>query len=1283
MVSGTTTLTLYENVVNGLNAASVWPDFIGTGLASGDIAEASDKILFILRTNNMQEVRVAGYQDTTVNIELRLEDENMLTIFSIYAKNNDITSSDNTSFVFVEDVSGGDVVTIPTLDFDDPALPYTADIGITFGATAINTLDKVSITTGNGNINNAFHLANVNALVVSGTTTLTLYENVVNALYAAPSVWPDFIGTGLASGDIAEASAKILFILRTDDTQEVRVAGYQDTTVDIELRLENEGMLTTFSIYAKHATIGNSANTSFVFVEDVSDGDVKIIPTLRFTDQDAYPGTNPTLAGRDKVSISGNTRIVGSSIANVNAIEFASSITTVTTLAIDDAEISALTPASPNPWPTLHANIDATDDILFVLRGNNTNHKIQVTGLMKATPTLLGRVDDETSLTTFNIYSTDGGIVTGTANEEFLFVEVVSSDDGVSSPATLTITNHITGSNAYDGSANVSGGSAMVDMVDISSSSSEVVFNGDHFDEGTQDVEIINLATAPSGGVTLVVTATEIDKMATNAISGLHTDIDTTSDRVLIVLRDASNQGLSIPGLEDTGETVYRAINGVVRALRVYSENEAIADNGNDAFLLVEELDGETGTSTTQPLTVTDVTMGEDLVAYTGSTVTGTAGQIDTVVPGMSATLDVDGTHFTNVEGLNLGGHGGITVTIAKADVDALDEAAGTAGLNFNVLVFDDGMSYISATAKVMLILRDNVKNQQVHIETGLVNINKKISVLIGGEEVTFSVYSEDTVNLTSNTTFLLVQDVDASDAGVFILTTLPFTHTRTTYTGMTTGATNMTTDMVSVSSGGTPMATDLTNTNGIDMTGAGTLTLYEQRLTSATAVPTALQTALNKAIPGGVVGSTDKVLIVQRDMADEKVRLVDLRDTGDANDIRAKIKIGMADATAVKSFSVYTQNRDITASANAVFVLVEDVANTPVSVVPTINAITFRANDTGATAGALDGLNIATDTTPAIGALDNINAIDITAANTTVTLNETTLDDIDPASAGVWPDFHESIDEDSDIIFFIIRNMTSEKLDLYGLTQLDGEDATMEVRTGGTNTTTISTFSVYSQNPDIADANNDVFVFVQHFTGSTPLDGTRSIHTLTLTALQDALGNDVTYTGSTISTSGTSGTINTVKATLSATPLTLDAAHLTNIEGLDLSGQTGSAPLVVSKEAINGLDETAGDLGLDALPYIGEDDKVLLILRDNVSNQLVRAMEFIDRGRSLNISIGGTLHTFRLYSSIVGENRVFLLVEGVGGDFAGVTTVQTLTHTNIGTYIGGSNDSVQSYFYS
>ena len=124
----TATVTLYSWVVNGVTAipAALLP--LPLNIDTGD------KALFVLRDTATETVRLAGFVDTTRVMAARID--GTIESFSVYSGGGTLDDSE-TIFVLVQQESGADGVSIiPTLDFDEDSLTYTAGTAISSTSTA-------------------------------------------------------------------------------------------------------------------------------------------------------------------------------------------------------------------------------------------------------------------------------------------------------------------------------------------------------------------------------------------------------------------------------------------------------------------------------------------------------------------------------------------------------------------------------------------------------------------------------------------------------------------------------------------------------------------------------------------------------------------------------------------------------------------------------------------------------------------------------------------------------------------------------------------------------------------------------------------------------------------------------------------------------------------------------------------------------------------------------------------------------------------------------------------
>ena len=1235
-VTGSTTLTVTSPVLDGLAAATAgsWPTHLHPHIDEVG-ATTNDRILFVLRADNTQKVRVSGLVLTVSEMKVRTKlggGNFIIKSFEVYSSNaGGITASDsNNLFLFVEKVDMGPVTIIPTLDFEEDSLTYTGT-AISSTNTDAGTLDKVGITsTADGNINNASHFPDVNALVVSGTTTLTLYENVVNALNDAhDDLLPDFISTGLATDDIDEDTDKILFILRTDDMQEVRVAGYQDTTVDIELRLENEAMLTTFSIYAKHATIGNSANTSFVFVEDVASGPVSIIPTLgTFEDRGVFPGTDEGTSTRDSATInSDDTPTIDELDDGLNAIV----IMGTATVTLRETVLDDMLAADSAIWPDFIATglvtnniVETSDKILFVFRDTA---EIRLTGLVKAMNILIRTGgSSSTTIETFSIYS-QNATIGDSGNDVFLFVEQDSGgDDGVAIATELTI-NDI----AYDAINAITGSASALDVADVPTTgvAGGFTFNATHFN----DVDGVNLANSDVA-ITLRVSNTQIDSLTHTAsaagLDALHTGIDGT-DKVLLVLRDDNNQTVQVSsGLMDTGEIVYGVISDVTRSFRVYGENATIM-SGDTAFLLVEIVGTSDDVST---ITVKDLTITTPTAAYSGSgDIAGTATNLDvanvptTGVTGGILTFEADHFKANAVDGVDLSvSTKPIAMVVTATEMGDLDDDA--SGVTNGDSLDELHAEIATSGEQALLVLRDaseqRVYVDGLHLRPG--NVYAEIDNLIR----VFKVYSN--MNDATGTDFLIVEVVGGSDGVSTIqsITINSITGTGAPYADAnapdgTDGSSTNTLDEIDLDTTAdrTYTSAHLTSIEALDMsaaTGTLQLTVAATALDGATYQNTSanIVTATGSLAMDYQIASGDKVLFILRDASTEYVH-ADGFTTADGAVIPIKVGSNIID------FSVY---KDGDSSA---FLLIQQDSSGSDGVIQTVasvlkndktntyTGVTYTA--TGGTTPSTANVDIAKVTSSVgvaaahfSGATNKMDGFDLSgngAKVMTLTLPIAQVVNVGwPARPSGLPSLHPAIDG-TDKVAFVLRDNATQAVSVTG-----GNDTGVILRIKVASSD-FRDFRVYSQNAAIANTGNTAFVLVQEAED---------------TSLSAPQGCSTTYGGSSPSSpTCASNAAMMDRVNVSATT-TVGNNHLDGVEIVKMTSTSSTALTITAANILtfNPLHAEVRDL----YGPIAATDHAIIVLRASAKHRVIHT-NLSDTGDNVKFKIGsGSLTTFSVYTN-------------------------------------------------
>ena len=629
-------------------------------------------------------------------------------------------------------------------------------------------------------------------------------------------------------------------------------------------------------------------------------------------DEDAAPGDLNVLRRP-----SANWTIVADALNNINAIRLtdANDTLTVAKTVADDLEdrhddLAALDSAA----------IGTNAKVLFILREHD-DQTIRLAGFVKVTTANRGERTIRVSIDggvraslTFSVYSQNANI-DDDDNEVFLFVE--QDSDGSDDVIYL-----------YDGSVAIPGGVAgRIDVVKgVLSATTPLAVQATHL----TNIEGIDIRGQTG---TLSVTKEAIDALSESAdTTGLDFDELTFQDgnthigasaKVLFVLRDSrTTQKMEIAGLvPDADQKVTADINGETITYNVYSEDDDITGTtGNSTFLLVQEVDGS----------------GSDgvIYLYDGSVAIpgGVASRIDIVKGVLSATtpLAVQATHLTNIEGIDIRGQTG-TLSVTKEAIDALSESAGTTGLDFDELTFQDGNTHIGASAKVLFVLRDSRTTQKIEIAGLVPDADQKVTTDINGETITYNVYSEDDDIANGNSAFLLVQEVDGMSGGV---TTVPILlHTSLgPYSG---GSSAVPTDSV-VSSATATTTQSLSGASGtpdiIILEGDITLTItlldfsHSEIPTAHPDVQALYTDAIATAKAGGTthdgVDSTDRAMVILRDLATEKLDAIGFTDTG--HDLRFRVcESGTTCNNTIGNFNVFKN------SAGTHFLIVQRVSAT------------------------------------------------------------------------------------------------------------------------------------------------------------------------------------------------------------------------------------------------------------------------------------------------------------------------------------------------------------------
>ena len=643
--------------------------------------------------------------------------------------------------------------------------------------------------------------------------------------------------------------------------------------------------------------------------------------------------------------------------------------------------------------------------------------------------------------------------------------------------------------------------------------------------------------------------------------------------------------------------------------------------------------------------------------AYTsGTAVTGaTEGAVDIVKVSSSQTIAA--ADLLNVDGFDLSASSAaVTLTVNANAVEGLTHT--TPALLTSV------HKNIATTGKVLIILRS--KANQVVTVSGLVDTTVRISIVIGETARTFNIYAKSaTISDAGNTAFVFVE---------YIASTTPPTPTTpeptptalqeitistlsgTAYESGTdvSGGTEDGIELVKVATNQTVQADNLGDIDGVDL-----------RQTDATPVALTLNTAVVEGIEHDTpTGLTDlhtafegnKVLLVLRNSPNQ-VLVSDMEDT--TVNISARVSEDEGETYAIRTFRVYAQKAAIANEANAGFVLLEyiapsDRASLEITTVETAYMVSTAVSSGAVNAERVDLVKIAANQTVtaanATSDLTNVDGFDLSTVDvgTSVRLvmNAAAVAGLSHSAPEALRDLHPSI-EASDKVIIILRDEVTQTW----VTTTDDDTDPDLVDTGVNVSIQIETntrpFSIYSQNADITHAGmeddtpprgNSVFVFYE------------DVSSLFINTVETAYAVGTAVTAGDVNADRIDIVKSSVTQEITAAVAGGDSAQLTNVDGFDLSDASGTVALTLNAAAIRALTHSA-PAALRALhSSIGNEDKVVLVLRDEATQTLMT--DLLDTGVKVSVKIGDDTRDFDVYSVSADitsdDNNVFVLLEYV-----------------------------------
>ena len=777
--------------------------------------------------------------------------------------------------------------------------------------------------------------------------------------------------------------------------------------------------------------------------------------------------------------------------ANVDGIQLSNAnASTAVVLTLTAKQVLALGHNANTNLANLDAVIATTmDKALLVLR-NEANKTVEFAGFRDTDRDIVRTINgNEVSL---SLYENDAGGTPGTA---YALVQDVS---GAMDTIIPTLTVGIVTGDTYSGEADaaVSGNAASLDLVNVDSGAGP---NDDVTLEGADltNVDGIHLGNDADDDVILSISVEEVVALSHTAhadLADLHTEIDASADKALLILRDNVRQEVHLlDGFVrlETGTPVTRHIDGDKVVLDVYT-NESYTDDtsmtvpAGRAYVLVQRIGG-TSASIIDAILPSPTNVGSyGLGSFVAATTS-----VNPATDVLESWFVTDGDYIlsgidSGVEILKLSGS--VSLTIDARSIVALGSPA-----NAKVSALH---SDISNTDKALILLQNSAGSRVSLI--GFRNTNSIVRVLIGSEVVSLNIYEnaaytdDGGMTVDAGTAYVLVQ-TNAMEVETIADLTVVADSTNAYAGGTSFAPTGGTTpsadaiDLVKITNAAVtvsnPSATNLNNVNGFDYRGNQSRVMeltfpIAQLEHSDWDTPSALRD-LRPEFAGRNV-----VLILRDTLAQElKVQgATDPRDTG--QDVKARL------GNALITLSIYAENADIGSADNGGYILLQDVELKSLAI--TFLDVTYTASNdvTGEMGDRIDIVKVTSAQTVAAADIENVDGFNLSPATGIIAVNipsavaENTTSPAHTIPMGLQG-LHPEI-ASTERVMLVLRDSTNESV--------SGVVATTEkvrVRLGKS---LVSTFIIYAENSQIDHSTNTGFVLVLDISMDTDGDGTPDI---------------------------------------------------------------------------------------------------------------------------------------------------------------------------------------------